>query len=264
MPSATDSLGATSVIASRAGAVGQITLNRPDSYNAITIELARSLERALIELAADTHVIVIRGAGGNFCAGGDFNQLQALRADGEGAMRELFEAFGAACAAVAAVPVPVIAAVEGYAMAGGFELMQACDIVLVREDAKIGDNHSNFGQVPGGGSSQRLPRLVGAQRALALILSGDRLSGPEAVAWGLAYRSLPAAAFEAEVQAFAERIAAKSPAALARAKHLIRDGLELPLEQGLQLELATVLGHLADTSAAEGMERFTSRGGSER
>src|SRR5438132_482626 len=109
------------------GKVGTITLNRPDAYNAITIELAQSLERALQELAEQVNVIVIRGAGGNFSVGGDFKQLEQLRAQGEAPMRELFESFRDACARIATLPVPVIAAVEGYAMAGGFELMQACD-----------------------------------------------------------------------------------------------------------------------------------------
>ena len=135
---------------------------------------------------------MIRGADGNFSVGGDFNELERLRAEGEEAMAELFDAFGRACALIAELPVPVVAAVDGYAMAGGFELMQSCDIALVADEAKIGDNHSNYGMVPGGGSSQRLPRLAGRQRALALILTGERLSGPDAVAWGLAYRSLPA------------------------------------------------------------------------
>src|ERR671930_1700202 len=135
--------------------VGWLTLNRPNAYNAITTELARALEQALLDVAEGCDVIVIRGAGGNFSVGGDFKELERLRAAGQDAMRELFEAFRAACGVIAQLPVPVVAAVEGYAMAGGFELMQACDFAIVSEEARIGDNHSNFGQVPGGGSSQR-------------------------------------------------------------------------------------------------------------
>jgi enoyl-CoA hydratase/carnithine racemase len=251
-----------SVLTSINGAVGQITLNRPSAYNAITIELALTLEQSLRELAADAdvNVIVVRGAGENFSVGGDFKELERLRADGEPALRELFESFSRACAAIAELPVPVVAAVEGYAMAGGFELMQACDLALVREDAVIADNHTNFGQVPGGGSSQRLPRLVGRQRALGLILTGDRLSGAEAAAWGLAYRAFSAAEFEAGVAEVARRLAAKSREALARVKRLVCDGLELPLADGLALELRNVLDHLAGASAADGIERFASRG----
>jgi enoyl-CoA hydratase len=230
------------------GAVGELTLNRPQAMNAITIELARALEAGLRRLAGEARVIVIRGAGGNFSVGGDFKQLELLRAQGADALAELFDSFGAACALIAELEVPVIAAVEGYAMAGGFELMQASDIAIVSEDAVIADNHTNFGHVPGGGSSQRLPRLVGSQRALAHILSGERLSGEQAVAWGLAYRALPAGELEEAVAEFADRLASKNPAALRRAKALVRRGLELPLAEGLALERATVLENLAEAS----------------
>jgi enoyl-CoA hydratase/carnithine racemase len=243
-----------------ADGVGWLTLSRPKAYNAITVELARALERALVELAEEVNVIVIRGEGGNFSVGGDFKEVERLRAQGKGAMRELFEAFGRACGVIARLPVAVIAAVEGYAMAGGFELMQACDLAIVSEDARIGDNHSNFGQIPGGGSSQRLPRLVGRQRALGIILTGDHLSGTDAVRIGLAYRAEPAESFEAAVGDLAARLAAKSRDALARSKRLVYEGLELPLGEGLALEVETVLEHLGETSAGAGIDRFV-RGG---
>jgi enoyl-CoA hydratase/carnithine racemase len=243
------------------GRIGRITLNRPDAYNAITIELARSLERALRDLggAPGVNVIVIRGAGGNFSVGGDFNQLERLRATGVVAMRELFESFAAACGVIASLPVPVIAAVEGYAMAGGFELMQAADFALVRDDAKLADNHTNFGLIPGGGSSQRLPRLVGRQRALGLILTGDRLSGADAAAWGLAYRACPAGEFDAAVEELARKLAAKSRDALTRCKRLVYDGLGGSLDDGIRLEVETVLEHLESDAGGEAFERFAAR-----
>jgi enoyl-CoA hydratase/carnithine racemase len=249
----------STVLVSEDAGIGRITLNRPDAMNAVTVELAGELERALVALAETVHVIVIRGAGGNFSVGGDFKQLERLRADGPDAMRELFVAFRRACDVIARLPVPVVAAVEGYALAGGFELMQACDLAIVRADASIGDNHSNFGQVPGGGSTQRLPRLVGRQRALGLIITGDKLSGEEAATWGLAYRAVPAEAFDDAVDDLAERIAAKDRAALARTKALVHAGLEQPLAAGLDAELEGVLEHLAGESAAAGIDRFTSR-----
>jgi enoyl-CoA hydratase len=120
--------------------------------------------------------------------------------------------------------------------------MLASDIAIVREDARIGDNHSNIAMVPGGGSTQRLPRLVGRQRALGLILSGDHLSGAEAAAWGLAYRAVDE--LEPAVTAIAERLAAKDPVALARTKAVVQAGLERPLRDGIELELETVMTHL--------------------
>src|SRR6202022_55324 len=110
--------------------IGRITLNRPERMNAVTTELARQLEHALSELSADptVNVIVIRGAGKNFCAGGDVAEVERLRPVGPESLGALFDAFRRACDVISTVGVPVVAAVEGVAMAGGFELIQAADI----------------------------------------------------------------------------------------------------------------------------------------
>ena len=239
--------------------VARIVLNRPQARNAITVDLAEGLTAALRAAAAQAQVIIIRGAGGHFCAGGDFHEVSRLRAEGPQALRRLFEAFGAACELIGELPVPVIAAVEGYAMAGGFELIQSCDIAIAREDATLADNHLNFGMIPGGGGSQRLPRIAGPQRALGLILSGDRLTGTQAEQWGLIYRSVPAAQFERAVADLTANLAGKDATALARAKRLVRDGLRLPLRDGLALETETIIEHLGGADAAAGISRFTGR-----
>ncbi len=189
-------------------AVGRITLNRPDRMNAITVALAPRSgarhPRASAAIPRSTSSSS-RGSDGNFCAGGDFDEVQRLQAEGPDALRALFTAFRRACDAIAARrSCPVVVAVEGVAMAGGFELMQAADIVLVSDDARIADNHINFGMIPGGGSTQRLPRLVGRQTALGLLLSGDQLSGAEAVRLGLAYRSFPQVDSTTGVRPFVE------------------------------------------------------------
>jgi enoyl-CoA hydratase/carnithine racemase len=155
--------------------------------------------------------------------------------------------------------VPVVAAVEGYAMAGGFELAQACDEVIVADDAILADTHLRFGQIPGGGGSQRLPRLVGRQRATAHILTGDRLTAAEALQWGLAYRCVPAADVEAAARALAERLASRPAAALARAKRLVVQGLELPLADGLARERAEVVDHIMSDAGAAAIAAFTGR-----
>ena len=200
------------------GVVGRVWLNRPHARNAVTVDLARGLRAALAALATRARVLVVRGVGGHFCAGGDVAEVERLREEGDDALRVLFEEFGAALSSIGALDVPVVAAVEGSATAGGFELMQACDVVVVRDDAVIADIHLRHGQIPGGGSSQRLPRLVGRQRALAHILTGDRLSGADAHAWGLAYRVAPEAAFEAMLDEVVTTLAQRDPTALATAK----------------------------------------------
>jgi enoyl-CoA hydratase/carnithine racemase len=216
--------------------------------NAVTVALGRELERAIDELGnhPDINVIVVRGAGGNFCAGGDFAEVQRLTAAGADELRTLFNAFRGACDAIGRVDIPVVAAVEGVAMAGGFELMLAADIVLVSDDARIADNHVNHRMIPGGGGSQRLPRLVGRQNALGLLLSGEQLSGVEAVRYGLAYRSLPAATFDDGVQRFVAGIAGRSRSAVIAIKRLVYTSYRKPLADGLDEETAMVVEHICD------------------
>jgi enoyl-CoA hydratase/carnithine racemase len=226
--------------------IGRITLNRPEKMNAITTELARELEHVLTELSREptVNVIVIRGAGQNFCAGGDVAEVERLKSAGPDTLRTLFDAFRRACDAIAAVDVPVIAAVEGVAMAGGFELMQAADIVIVSADAKIADNHINFGMIPGGGSTQRLPRLVGRQLALGLLLSGDRLTGLDAVRLGLAYRSFAPQDFDEGVNHFVAQLAGRDRVAVTTIKKLVRQAREQSLSQGLDDEISAVVAHI--------------------
>jgi 2-(1,2-epoxy-1,2-dihydrophenyl)acetyl-CoA isomerase len=238
--------------------VGLITLDRPEKMNAISIVLGRELERAIAELGADpeVNVIVISGAGGNFCAGGDFAEVERLRAEGPAALTDLFDTFRRACDAVALVDVPVIAAVQGVAAAGGFELMQAADIVLVSDDARITDSHVNFGMIPGGGSTARLPRIAGRQQALALLLSGDRLSGVDAVRLGLAYQSFPHDEFDSAVRQFATRLAGRSRQAVTTIKRLVHAGLDRPLADALDAEIIAVVQHIAGQAGHDSVERF--------
>jgi enoyl-CoA hydratase/carnithine racemase len=239
--------------------VADLILDRPDKMNAISVELARNLASALRTCGEDPSVavIVIRGAGGNFCAGGDVEDVERLRAEGADRLRTLFDAFRQACVGIAALDVPVIAAVEGVAMAGGFELMQAADIALVRDDAKIADSHINFGMIPGGGSSQRLPRLVGRQMAMALLLSGDRISGLDAVRLGLAYRSYSPTEFEAGVRAFAAKLATRDRTAVTRIKRLVKTAGGSPPSEGLDAEVDAVVAHIC----GRGVDDFANVGG---
>lgn len=252
----------TSVLVTAAAGVGRITLNRPEQLNAVNVELAVALERALVTLGPDpaVNVILIQGADGNFCAGGDFAEVERLRSAGPAALSSLFEAFRRACDAIAAVEVPVVAAVEGVAAAGGFELLQAADIVLVSDDARIADNHVRFGMIPGGGSTQRLPRLVGGQQAMGLLLSGERLSGTDAVRLGLAYRSFPQSEFDDAIQRFVTTMAGRERSALVAIKRLVVSGMHKPLAAGLDDELAQVVRHISEGAGRNGASAFSQRG----
>ena len=226
--------------------VATITLNRPDALNALSPQMATELGHAAAAVAADESVkaLVVRGAGRGFCAGADllffdrvFDDLALLPPY----VSDLNDAFFA----LEALPVPTIALVHGYALAGGMELMMACDLAIVAEDARIGDQHANFGLIPGGGSSQRLPRRVGLPRAMELFTTGRWLSGAEAVDWGLALRAVPAASLDAELETLLSALRPKSRAGLARMKSLARASQHLPLRDGIALESATFTHHFA-------------------
>jgi len=242
-----------------AGRIAHLVLNRPQTRNAINIALAAALHDAVAKSAETADVIVIRGSGGHFCAGGDFHEVSRLQSEGPEALRPLFETFIGACELIAEIPVPVVAAVEGYAMAGGFELVQSVDVAIVREDAILADNHANYGMIPGGGGSQRLPRILGVPRALGHILLGDRLSGAQAADWGLVYRAVPPDGFEDAVADTVANLAAKDRAALARIKQLVRGGLRGTLTDGLAAEVESTLAHLGGERAGAGIGRFMER-----
>jgi enoyl-CoA hydratase/carnithine racemase len=253
----------TAVSVAEAAGVGRITLNRPEQMNALTVELGVELERAILQLGSKpaVNVILIRGAGGNFCAGGDFAEVERLRALGPSALGTLFSAFRRACDAIATIDVPVVAAVEGVAAAGGFELMQAADIVLVSDAARIADNHIRFGMIPGGGSTQRLPGLIGRQQAMGVLLSGDRLSGSDAVRLGLAYRTFPQAEFDDATERFVTTMAGRERSAVTAIKRLVVSGLQKPLADGLDDELAEVVRHISEGAGRNGASAFSERGG---
>ncbi|HEY3605609.1 MAG TPA: enoyl-CoA hydratase/isomerase family protein [Sporichthyaceae bacterium] len=241
------------------GDVGRLTLNRPAARNAISLNLARELGAGVRELAPQVSVIVIRGAGGTFCAGGDFDELMALRDKGRDALAELFTAFRDATAAIAAAEVPVVAVVEGHAVAGGFELVQAVDVAIAAESATLADIHAKFGQIPGGGGTVLLPRLVGQARASGLVLTGDALTARQALDWGLLYQVVADAELEAAVASLVRRLTKGSRAARAASKRLIREGLSQPVAAALDAELEAVLDHILGAGGSAAAESFATR-----
>ncbi|MGU3501001.1 enoyl-CoA hydratase/isomerase family protein [Mycobacterium sp. C31M] len=251
----------TEVLSDIRDGVGRITLNRPDRMNAINVALASELGAAITRFGdrKDVNLILIRGAGGNFCAGGDFDEVQRLRADSSTALRTLFTTFKDACEAIGRAQVPVVAAVEGVAAAGGFELMQAADIVLTANEARIADNHINFGMIPGGGSTVRLPRIVGRQQALGLLLSGDKISGFDAVEIGLAYTSFPADTFDASVEAFVAKLAGRDRSAVTAIKRLVTEGLDKDFAAANLDETNAVVWRLSGEAGQAGVSAFKNR-----
>jgi enoyl-CoA hydratase len=239
-----------------ADGVATITLNRPDVHNAMNDRMRGELTACFGELATsdDARVIVVTGAGERaFSAGADIREFVAPQAPTrfrESRKRVDFRAVMDRC------PQPIIAAIRGYAFGGGLELALACDIRIAGEDARLGLTEIDLAIIPGGGGTQRLPRLVGRGRALEMILTGARIDAREALRIGLVERVVPAAEVLASALALAKTLAAKAPVALRYAKEAVVKGLELPLADGLRLEhdLATLLRTTEDR--VEGAKAF--------
>lgn len=218
--------------------VKRFTLNRPERMNALDGPTLLALNQAVRATADDSEarVIVIRGSGRAFCAGNDLKWLasgvladRAAHQRHQDLMQDTFERLEAA-------PQIVLASVNGFALAGGFELALTCDLIVADEAAELGDEHIRRNLLPSGGSSQRLPRKIGLQRAMYHLVTGRRMTGQQAVTMGLAALAVPAAALEAETVALAASIATADGQALAAMKTMARRALELPLRDGLAYE----------------------------
>ena len=243
------------------GAVATLTLNRPDALNAMNPEMMAELNLAADEVEGQPELkaLVIRGEGRAFCAGADLGSLdQAF--DAPPSLRRILEDVNAFYFRLEDLTLPVIALVHGYALAGGLELMLACDIVLATEDARIGDQHANYGLMPGGGSTQRLPRKLGPQKALALMFTGRWLSGKEAEGWGLVLRAVPADRLDEELEVLLSALRDKSRPGLGRIKRTTLEGQDMPLREGIALEIGTFAEYVATSShPKEGIQAFNER-----
>lgn len=200
-----------------------LRLNRPDKYNAIDWEMVRALDAAIDDIDADaeTRCVLITGAGRAFSAGGDLEKYIDLQQDPVEFPRfvaDLHATFGR----LRRLRVPVIALVNGVAVAGGLELLLNCDFAIAAQSARIGDGHLNFGQMGGGGALTLLPRAIGRERAAELIFTGRLLDARESMAWGLVNRVVDDEELLSTGLDVAREIATKSPLALANAKEVVQ------------------------------------------
>lgn len=246
------------VTVERRGPAAWVTLNRPDAANALSRALVDQLGVAIAGLAEDATVraVVVTGTGKTFCAGADLKERAAMTPD---EVRVFLDELGATLNALAALPCPVIAALNGAAFGGGLELALACDLRIAAENVPLGLVEARLGIIPGAGGTQRLARLIGVARAKELILTGRRIDASVAHQLGLLAKVVPAADVEAAVADLVDEIAACAPLAVAQAKAAIDGGIALSLPGGLALEKRCYEVVLASADRDEGLRAFAEK-----
>jgi enoyl-CoA hydratase/carnithine racemase len=238
--------------------VGVITLNRPDKLNALNptvlVDLAAALDR--FESDADARVGVVKGAGRAFLAGADIEHYLDLTLH---EYREFMVRGRAVHDRLTRCRKLIVAAVHGYALGGGLEIALCCDLIVAERDAQLGLPEVRLGLLPGGGGTQRLERLVGARRALDLLVTGRMIEATEAAEWGLVNRLVEPGEAVAGATALAAQIARRPPLAVQLAKRLVREGADAALETALTLEQAETAALYRTEDAAEGIRAFVEK-----
>jgi enoyl-CoA hydratase len=238
------------------GAVGIVQLNRPKALNALNEQLIREMNAALDAFDADRTIgcIILTGNEKAFAAGADIREMKDLTF-----AEVMSQDFIAEWDHINAIRKPIIAAVAGYALGGGFEFALACDFIIADENAKFALPEVTIGTVPGGGGAQRLARLVGKSKAMEMVLTGRMMDAVEAERLGIVARVVAVEKLRDEVLAIAEKIAAQSHPVIASAKRVVNAAFETPLAEGLAFERKSFHATFALEDQKEGMTAFVEK-----
>ena len=248
------------ILVARDGFIATVTLNRPEARNALDMVMRRELVSALDEVEADAgaRVLVLTGAGGHFCSGGDVKTMRDKRhTAAEGRAR--VELLNRMVLRLVDFPRPTIARVDGFAVGAGSNLALCCDLIVASDRAKFGELFWKIGLVPDGGGTWLLPRVVGMARAKELIFTADIIDAAEAGRLGLVNRVVPVADLEKTTRALAEKIAAGPPGVLRMAKHMVNRAATSDLATALDLEAFSQGMAIAGEDHQEGLTAFFSK-----
>ena len=240
------------------GHVATLTINRPDKLNALNIATRSRMVEELNDLAAndDVRVVIVTGAGEkSFVAGADIAEFEGRSPVDQFRVMTDSSMF----LAVDEFPKPIIAAINGFCLGGGCELALACDIRIASEKAKLGQPEINLGLLPGGGGTQRLPRLVGMGAALKMLYTGDFIRADEAYRIGLVDEVVPPDQLQARAKELADTIASKSPVALRLIKQAVRTSARTSLDEGLKQEVTLFSLAFASEDKKEGVDAFLNK-----
>lgn len=237
-----------------------VTLNRPEVRNAISTRLGEELRAVFGPLRftpGDLRCVVITGAGEKaFCSGGDLKERKGMT---DAAWRLQHAIFEEAFYAIMECPVPVIAAVNGVAYAGGCELALACDFIYASTEARFALTEASLGIIPGCGGTQNLPRAVGSRRAKELIMTAQPFTAQEAHAWGMVNAICSPSELMGQVRAVAARICANAPLSISQAKKAIDLGLQADLKTGLAIEVSAYQRVASSRDRLEGVLAFNEK-----
>lgn len=233
-----------------------VRMNRPEALNALSPDMVGALSDVFADVATDpgVRVVVLTGSGRAFCAGADLKHVRRVQEQGglAGYLQTLHNLFHQ----IESCPKPVIAAVNGLAMAGGLELLLCCDLVVAVRSARLADAHAKVGLLPGGGATVRLPRAIGLRAAKLLLYTGEAWTADVFHALGLVNQLVDDDGLDAAATELARCIQANSPVALAGVKALVQANASQPLEAALAHELAVSTQHAESADALEGVRAF--------
>ena len=241
------------LLLSRESGVAVVQFNRPEVLNALNMKLMAELVDSLEALDKDDEIrcIVLTGNEKAFAAGADIKEMADASAV-EMVKRDQFARWDR----IRKIKKPIIAAVSGFALGGGCELLMTCDIVIASETAKIGQPEINIGVMPGAGGTQRLTRAVGKVKAMEMVLTGSTVSADEALRWGLVNKVVPVESYLQEAKNLAREIASKPPVAVRLAKEAILKSFDTTVEGGLEFERKSFYLLFASEDQKEGMKAF--------
>ena len=242
------------------GNVGIIELARPEKFNCLSLEVHECISKARIEFEANREVrsILIRAQGKHFCTGADLTEVKGKLYKPE--ELDHFISFGMNnLRGLEQSPLPVIVAVQGLCLAGGIELMLSADVCFAAEAAQFGDQHAQFGLIPGWGGSQRLTRLMGQRRALDLMFSARWLNADEAKDAGLVNYVVGDGELHTAAQEYCQKIATRSRPGIAEMKRLAREGADMTIDQQMRLERDAAVRALPSADVSEGLDAFENR-----
>lgn len=246
------------VVICRTPGMVSATLDRPKVINALNDGIVQGLERALaLTLEADSILFVLRGSGGNFCAGADLKYVSTLFADLDNGLFKYIDRLRKICNMLADGPFVSLAVIEGYALAGGYEILTACDLAVSTVSASIGDRHLEYALAPGLGASVRIGHHLSSKQARYLAFTGNMLTGTEAAAWGLVSHAWDTDTFEKKTSDLIARLASRSPAAVRSYKKMLRSAERSSFDEAMRFEESAFNEYQRSSSDARaGVARF--------